>query len=133
MMEHSVNIRVRYAETDQMKFAHHSAYVAWFEMARIELMRSVGLIYAQMEKDGYLLPVLEVQIRYHKPAYFDDLLTIIAQPAGVEKARLRINYKVMKERALIAEGYSVHAFMNREGKPIRPPEFFLKKFVHVSK
>lgn len=126
-MEHSVSLRVRYAETDQMKFAHHSVYVVWFELARIELMRKLGLNYAQMEKDGYLLPVLEIGIQYYKPAYFDDELEITAQFTEFKKARFRINYKVKKDDILLSEGFSVHAFMNAQGKPIRPPEFFKKK------
>jgi len=124
-MEHSVRIRVRYAETDQMRFAHHSVYVVWFEMARIELMRGLGLNYAQMEKDGYLLPVLEVGIRYRKPAFFDDELQISAKFAQLAGARLRIQYTVTKNGTLIAEGFSVHAFMNAQGRPIRPPVFFV--------
>ncbi|RLD16111.1 acyl-CoA thioesterase [candidate division KSB1 bacterium] len=126
-MEHSVKLRVRYAETDQMKFAHHSVYVVWFEMARIELMRMFGLNYAQMEKDGFLLPVLEIGVKYYKPAFFDDELQIIAGFAGFEKARFRINYRVKRDSVLISEGYSVHAFMNTQGRPIKPPEFFRKK------
>jgi acyl-CoA thioester hydrolase len=125
-MEHAVRVRVRYAETDQMKFAHHSVYVLWFEMARIELMRRLGLNYAQMEKDGYLLPVLEIQASYFKPAYFDDEVTIFARFGELKKARFRINYKVYKNDTEICRGYTVHAFMNKEGRPIRPPEFFLR-------
>ena len=123
-MEPSVCLRVRYAETDQMKFAHHSAYVVWFEMARIELLRRMGLNYAQMEKDGFLLPVLEIGIKYFKPAFFDDELNIFAEFSELNKARFRINYKVKKDDKFIAEGFSVHAFMNAQGRPIRPPEFF---------
>ncbi len=109
-----------------MQFAHHSVYVVWFEMARIELMRHVGLNYAQMEKEGYLLPVLEVGITYHKPAYFDDELHVSARFAEFKRARFRINYKVSKNGVLISEGFSVHAFMNAQGRPIRPPAFFRK-------
>ncbi len=126
-MECSVDFRVRYAETDQMKFAHHSAYIIWFEMARIELLRSMGFSYAQMEKDGVLLPVLEVSARYFKPAFFDDALRIVARFGALNKARLRIDYQVFRQQTLICEGFSLHAFMNEKGRPIRPPEFFLEK------
>ncbi|MCD6374961.1 MAG: acyl-CoA thioesterase [Caldisericaceae bacterium] len=126
-MEFAVDFRVRYAETDQMKFAHHSAYIVWFEMARIELFRSMGLSYAQMEKDGVLLPVLQVSARYFKPAFFDDSLRIVARFAELNKARLKIDYQVFRQGTLICEGFSLHAFMNEKGKPIRPPEFFLEK------
>ncbi len=127
MIDCTVEFRVRYAETDQMKFAHHSAYIVWFEMARIELLRKYGLPYAQMEKDGVLLPVLEVQARFFKPAFFDDLLKIQARFAEFKKARFRIDYQVYREQQLICEGYSLHTFMNAQGRPIRPPQFFLQK------
>ena len=126
MIEHSIRVRVRYGETDQMGFAHHSVYVLWFEMARIELMRKHGLHYAQMEKAGYLLPVLEFYAKYLKPAYFDDEVTIVAQFGEIKKARFRIHYSVYRDSSKICSGYTEHAFMNKQGRPIRPPEFFLK-------
>ncbi len=127
MNDCSIDFRVRYAETDQMKFAHHSVYIVWFEMARLELLRRMGISYAQMEKEGYLLPVIEVRARYFKPAFFDEKLRIKAQFGNIEKAHLRIDYRVEREGIVICEGYSVHAFTNAEGKPIRPPKFFLDK------
>ena len=127
MIEHISEIKVRYAETDQMKFAHHSVYVVWFELARIELMRKLGLNYVQMEKDGFLLPVLEIGVKYYKPAFFDDELQIVAEFLGFTKARFRINYYVKRDDTLISEGYSIHAFMNAHGRPIKPPEFFREK------
>ncbi len=122
-----VELRVRYAETDQMRFAHHANYIAWFEMARIELLRHVGLSYAKMENDGYMLPVLEVNVKYLKPAFFDDRLCITARFAAFERARFKIEYNVYRDGTLISTGYSVHAFMNREGRAIRPPSFFTEK------
>ncbi len=122
-----VELRVRYAETDQMRFAHHANYIAWFEMARIELLRQVGLSYAKMENDGYMLPVLEVHVNYFKPAFFDDKLCITARFVEFERARFKIEYNVYRDGMLISTGYSVHAFMNREGRAIRPPAFFMEK------
>ncbi len=127
MMICTVDFRVRYAETDQMRFAHHASYIIWFEMARIELLRQNGFSYAQMEKDGHLLPVLEVKAKWFKPAFFDDQLRIITSFDNLNKARLHINYKVFRGETLICEGYTVHAFMNKEGRPIRPPKEFLEK------
>ena len=125
-MQGTVNIRVRYAETDQMKFAHHSAYIVWFEMARIELLREMGISYAQMEKEGILLPVLEVKATFFKPAFFDEQLHVVARFAALKKARLHIDYQVFREQNLICEGYSKHAFMNNQGRPIRPPQIFVE-------
>ena len=127
MIEYTARIRVRYAETDQMKFAHHSSYIIWFEFARIEFMRNVGIDYAQMEKDGYLLPVLEVKAGYKIPARFDEYLEIKTHIRDIPRARLQFDYKVINEKKqLICEGYSVHAFMNKQNRAIKPPKFFLE-------
>ncbi|MEK7413504.1 MAG: thioesterase family protein, partial [Planctomycetota bacterium] len=77
-------IRVRYAETDQMAVAHHSAYVAWFEEARIAWLRNHGHSYKQLEESGTIMPVVELTIRYRKAARFDDelALTTTAVAAG---------------------------------------------------
>ncbi len=126
-MKHTAQIRVRYAETDQMKFAHHSNYIVWFEYARIELLRRYGFDYGQMEKDGFLLPVLEVGVSYLKPAFFDDLLRIEARVAGIPRSSFKIEYKVFNETGeMICDGYSRHAFMNKVNKAIKPPKNFIK-------
>ena len=94
MIQNTMTFRVRYAETDKMGIAHHSSYVLWFEMARIELMRSIGLSYAQLEKDGYLMPVLEINVQYKKAVTFDQLLNITASINQKPKARLKYNYQI---------------------------------------
>jgi acyl-CoA thioester hydrolase len=125
-MNYRTEIRVRYAETDQMKFAHHSNYIVWFEYARIAMLRHNGFDYAQMEKDGYLLPVLEVGVQYLKPSFFDDLLTIEARVSEVPRASFRIDYKVFNQsKIMICQGFSRHAFMNKENKAIKPPRDFI--------
>ena len=127
-MKHVSEIRVRYAETDQMKFAHHSNYIIWFEVARIEMLRFYGFNYAEMEKLGYLLPVLEVGIHYYKPSFLDDLLKIEANISEIPRSRFRIDYKVVNENdELICDGFSRHAFMNKNNRAIKPPKDFIKK------
>ena len=122
-----MTFRVRYAETDKMGIAHHSSYVLWFEMARIELMRSICLSYAQLEKDGYLMPVLEINVQYKKAVTFDQLLNITASINQKPKARLKYNYQISNGDEIICEGYSIHGYMNLEYKAIKPPKLFLNK------
>lgn len=127
-MKHTAEIRVRYAESDQMKFAHHSNYIIWFEYARIELLRYNGFNYAEMEKSGYLLPVLEVSVHYIKPSFFDEILKIEAKISAIPRSSFRIDYKVFnKESELICHGFTRHAFMNKENRAIKPPKDFLIK------
>lgn len=127
MIQHTVTFRVRYAETDKMGIAHHSSYVLWFEMARIELMRSIGLSYAQFEKDGYLMPVLEINVQYKKAVTFDQLLKITASINQQPKARLRYNYQIFNGDEVVCEGSSIHGYMNTQNKAIKPPRVFLNK------
>jgi acyl-CoA thioester hydrolase len=127
MIQHTVTFRVRYAETDKMGIAHHSSYLLWFEMARIELMRSIGLSYAQFEKDGYLMPVLEMHVQYKKAVIFDQLLHITASIEQKPKAKLTYNYKISDGKNIICEGHSLHGYMNFQNKAIKPPKTFLIK------
>jgi len=129
MIEHLAEVKVRYAETDQMKFAHHSSYIVWFELARIEWMHAQGIDYAELEKQGVLLPVLEVNARYIKPARFDDTLYIKCSLAELpRKARFRFDYEVTRsDGTSLSNGFSVHSFMNSEDRAIRPPKYFLEK------
>jgi len=126
MISHRCQIRVRYAETDQMQFAHHSAYIVWFEHARIDLLKAQGFSYARLEKEGYLMPVLEVFARFIRYAQFDDLLTIEVKLAG-SGAKFRFEYVVLNEKdETICEGFSLHTFMNTENKATRPPRALLR-------
>jgi acyl-CoA thioester hydrolase len=117
-------IRVRYAETDRMGFAHHGNYMAWFELARVDMMDDLGYPYKQMEDEGFLLPVLEVSVRYRKPVTFDDLVTIEAVMKEKATLRMRIDYLLRCRGKITAEGFTRHAFINRAGQPVRPPSRF---------
>jgi len=129
-LSHSTPVRVRYAETDTMGFAHHSQYAIWLEMARIEWLDSLGVSYREMEKMGYLLPVLSMQIQFRKPCFFDDRLTILTRLEDFPRIKLTLQYTIKREATLISEATTSHAFMNPEGKPVRPPEFFLQTLSH---
>jgi len=128
MIEHTSEIRVRYAETDQMRFAHHSHYITWFELARINLLREIGISYAQLEKEGYLMPVLEVSARFIRPAHFDDRLFVRAVIEEMPRAKLSFKYEVYNEQnELLCSGYSLHSFMNSRERAVKPPAPFLAR------
>ncbi len=128
MIRSEVQIRVRYAETDRMKVAHHSRYFEWFECARTELLRHIGYSYRQLEEEGCFLPVIEAYCKYRRAIQYDDLLRLEASITEVPGARMKITYRVYLEpgRQLVAEGFTVHAFMNEAGRAMRPPEGFLR-------
>jgi acyl-CoA thioester hydrolase len=129
MIKHATQIRVRYADTDQMKVVYHGKYLEYFEVGRAALIRSLGLPYSELETRGILLPVIEAYAKYRKPARYDDLLSIEAMVSELPSATMRISYQVfrMNEDEPLAEGYTVHSFVNSAtGKPTRPPLFFIQ-------
>lgn len=117
-------IRVRYAETDQMGRAHHMAYVAWFELGRTELMRQNGLSYAQMEKRGVLLPVVRLEVDYLKGLEYEDVVDVHTSIAEIRSRRVRFDYRLVRrgDGAVVAEATSVLLCMGRDGRPCRLPE-----------
>ena len=121
MITSSVEIRVRYAETDAMRVAYHANYLPWFEVARTALLTQIGLSYKALEDDGYLLPVIEANLRYIAPARYDDLLLGTARMEELPRARIRIDYAVQKDGQTITTGHTIHVFMNRDGAAIKPP------------
>lgn len=112
---------VRYAETDMMGVVYHGSYLPWFEVGRTTLLKELGLAYRQLEVDGYRLPVLEVSAKYFRPALYDDTLTIVTTLREKPILRIRLDYEVRRGDELLATGFTVHAFIDREGKPVRPP------------
>jgi acyl-CoA thioester hydrolase len=129
MIKHSTQIRVRYADTDQMKVVYHGKYLEYFEVGRAALIRSLGLPYSELETRGILLPVVEAYAKYRKPACYDDLLSIKAIVSELPKATLKIDYQVFRsnEEVPLAEGYTIHSFLNvATGKPTRPPLYFMQ-------
>lgn len=109
------HIRVRYAETDQMSIVYYANYLVWFEIGRVELLRSLGLAYSQMEKEHKLiLPVVEANCRYRSPARYDDEILIETRPALLRGSVLKFAYRILRNGAdgaephLLAEGETVH-------------------------
>lgn len=113
----ATEIKVRYAETDQMGVVYHSNYLVWFEVARTEYMISKGVNYRVMEEDGVYLPVIEANCRYKRPAKYMDILDIKTK-LSLEGRRLTFNYEIFKEDTKITEGYTIHTFINIEGRAI---------------
>lgn len=135
MLQHQSNIQVRYAETDMMGIVYHANYLPWFEISRTDLLKHHGLPYRDLEAEGYFLPVLEVNVRYLKSARYDDAITVIALMAEKPSLRIRISYEVRRgvgsgedgRGELLATGWTMHAFIDRQGRPVRPPPRFVER------
>ena len=108
MLRYETDLRVRYADTDQMKFAYYGVYFEYFEQRRSDLVRSVGLPYATLESMGFLLPVIEAHAEYKRSAHYDDLLHIVTILPARPVARVRLDYEVYNadRNELIATGYT---------------------------
>jgi acyl-CoA thioester hydrolase len=119
---HEIQVRVRYAETDRMGLLHHANYVVYFEMGRTELLRQRGVSYREMEDSGHLLVIVEVGCKFKKPAYYDDLLTIRTTVSRVTHVKVVHQYQVLRDGALLAEGHSTLACVDRDGKPQALPD-----------
>ncbi|MDR3586147.1 MAG: thioesterase family protein [Desulfosporosinus sp.] len=111
------SFRVRYSETDQMGIVYHANYLVWFEVGRSELFRELNLPYTQFEKQGLGLAVIEASCRYRKPARYDDELVIITEIDHMSARGASFSYRVYREEILLAEGKTVHVFVNKDGRP----------------
>ena len=128
MIKTSVNIRVRYAETDQMGYVYYGNYAQYFEVARVEMLRELGFSYKLLEAQGVMLPVVHYEIKYFKPAFYDDLLEIKTTIPTLPAARLQFNYETFNAQGvLLNEASTTLVFINREtGRPCRAPAEMLK-------
>src|SRR5258708_34834772 len=109
-------ISVRYAETDMMGVVYHGSYLPWFEIGRTTLLKELGLPYRQLEADGFRLPVLEIAVKYLRPAVYDDLLTIVTTMREKPVLRIRLDYEVRRGEELLATGETTHAFIDLQGR-----------------
>jgi acyl-CoA thioester hydrolase len=122
MLSGETTIRVRYAETDRMGLLHHANYPIYFEQARVDLLRACGLTYRDMEDQGFLLVLTKLEVRYRRPAYFDDLLTVRTTVERTTAVRIDHRYEVLRGAELIAEGATTLACVDREGRPQALPD-----------
>lgn len=133
LVSHTSTVRVRYADTDRMGIVHHARYLEYFELGRSDLIRSLGMSYAQLEEKGIYLPVLEVGATYKNAANYDELILVQSSIYEFPRATLSIWYKILNEDSsqLLVEGYTIHGFLNAETKRLmRAPKEFLELFSH---
>jgi acyl-CoA thioester hydrolase len=105
-----------------MGLVHHANYLVYFEQARVELLRSLGLSYRDLEDQGYLLVLTKIEVRYKRPAHFDDLLTVRVTVKRITSVRIDHGYQVLRGTELVAEGDTTLACVDREGRPqVLPP------------
>jgi acyl-CoA thioester hydrolase len=123
MTSGEIQIRVRYAETDRMGLLHHANYLVYFEQARVELLRSMGVSYRDLEDQGYLLVLTKVEVRFRRPARYDDLVTVRTFVERVTSVRVDHRYEVLCDGQLLAEGSSTLACVDRTGRPQALPDF----------
>lgn len=126
-------IRVRYADTDQMGIANNSMYLTWFEVGRVELLRARGLTYRGIEDAGYFLPVIEAGIKYLKPARYDDVLTVESRVAKCTRLRIRMEYRIFCDGKTIVTGFTEHVFTDRDLRPCRIPETVIGRILGTTK
>ena len=128
MKKFSIQIKVRYCETDQMGLVHHGSYINYFEEARISWISNLGFSYGEMEKSGIILPVSKLNINYLRPAYFENDLVVNVELAELPTSRLIFNYTITNKDEVVVTGTTVLAFLNKETKkPVRCPDYMLEK------
>jgi len=129
MYSFETKIRVRYGETDQMSFVYYGVYAQYFEVGRVELLRSLGLSYKEIEVMGFALPVVNMNINYKKPAFYDDELIIKTTIKEMPSAKITFHYETFNEkRELLNVGEVILVFVNKKsGKPCFAPKVIMSK------
>lgn len=126
MFTHDTQLRVRYGETDQMGYVYYGNYAMYFEVGRVEALRTLGFAYRKLEEEGIMLPVRSLNITYHAPAFYDDLITIRTAIAEMPTARIRFTYHIYNEAgALLTEAETVLVFVDKQTmRPRKAPSAF---------
>lgn len=127
MIEHRTPIRVYYKDVDQMGIVYYSRYLEFFEMARTELLNGLGLPVRKIENSDYFLPVITSHCDYKGSARFEDRLVVVTRIRALPKPRLHLEYEVLREGETnpLVTGYTDHAFINHDNRPVRPPKDLL--------
>lgn len=128
MISFETKIRVEYHHTDQMGIVHHSNYVKFFEVARTEWLRAMGITYAEMERRGVMMPIVDVAVKYRNPALYDELISVTAFVDEAPKARMVFRYEVRGEDGReIATGSTTLGFIDSQTRrPQRAPQWLLE-------
>ena len=128
MLSFEHKLRVEYHHTDQMGIVHHSNYIKFFEAARTEWLRAAGLTYAEMERRGVMMPIVDVQIRYRQPSYYDEMLSIMTYVDELPMARMTFRYEIRGEDGRdIASGTTTLGFIDSvTRRPQRAPEWLME-------
>lgn len=129
MYTHSTKIRVRYSETDQMGYVYNGNYAQYYEVGRVEMLRSLGMTYGKMEETGIMLPLLELKCKFIKPAYYDQEITIKTYMKELPGVRMLFDYELFNEKEeLINIGATTLVFFDMvKKKPCPPPDYFLER------
>ena len=129
MFVFETKIRVRYADTDQMGYMYYGNYAAFYEVARTEMLRSLGMTYQSMEKDGVMMPVLEMKSKYFKPALYDEEITVKVTIKNKPSVRILFDYELFNHNSeLINVGETTLVFVDiLKNKPCLPPKNFIEK------
>lgn len=125
MNTHQTNYRVIYADTDNMGIVYHANYLKWFEVGRTEMFRHCGLTYKAIESKGFYLPVSEVYCKFLSSAEYDDVITIETSVDTSMRAGMKFDYRIFRAESgeSLVKGFTKHAFVNKEGRIVRPPDF----------
>jgi len=135
MIYTTISLRVRYGETDQMGVVYHGNYATYCEVARVEFFREMGLPYKELEDNGIMLPVVELNLKYIKPAHYDEVLHIKTSiPEIPRSVRLRFDYEIYNEmNELLTIGHSVLAFVDMKTKrPVRCPDYMIEQMEQLN-
>jgi len=129
MFKSQTNLRVRYAETDRMGYVYYGNYAGYYEVGRVEALRSLGMSYREMEDSGIMMPVLTYSIKYYKPSFYDDLLTVETIIPEIPTTRIKFLYKMYNaDGMMLNDGETTLVFVNiKTGKPCQAPTDFIEK------
>ena len=133
MKNYQFEVRVRYAETDQMGMVYHGNYAQYFEMGRVEWLRNTGISYKSMEESGIMLPVVSLSMNYKKPARYDDVLTVKTFLKSQTSVKIEFDYEIYNQNnELLTTGNSVLVFVDiKSGRPTLPPDYVIDKLKNI--
>ncbi len=131
MYKNKITTRVRYGETDQMGYVYHGNYAQYLEMGRLEWLRELGISYKEMEENGIMLPVYSLNLRFIKPAFYDDILTITTTIKKTPSVRIEFEYQIHNQNGeLINNAETTLVFIDmKSGRPVKCPNYILNKLI----